>query len=99
MPKDTLNKADIASLVFNRTGCSRTVSEKILNAVFDIILEQVSLGRRIQFNEFGSFYRVSRPQQKVRDFYRNTNMVLPERYGVVFKPATKFKDAVSQKKP
>ncbi|MBQ9411821.1 MAG: HU family DNA-binding protein [Oscillospiraceae bacterium] len=50
-----MNKAELISVVAEKTGLSKKDCEKALNATFDSITESLEAGERVQLVGFGAF--------------------------------------------
>ena len=55
MPKKTLNKSDIIEEISIIFGLPKSRAEKIVNALFIEIIQNLKEGKRIEFRGFGSF--------------------------------------------
>ena len=50
-----MNKAELTSVVAEKTGLSKKDSDKVVSAVFDTIVETLSEGEKVQIVGFGVF--------------------------------------------
>ena len=55
MPKKTLNKSDIIEEIAIIFEIPKSRAEKIVNALFTEMVENLKAGKRIEFRGFGSF--------------------------------------------
>lgn len=55
MPKKSLNKSDIIEEIALIFEIPKSRSEKIVNALFTEMIENLKAGKRIEFRGFGSF--------------------------------------------
>ena len=55
MPKKTLNKSDLIEEIATIFEIPKSRSEKIVNALFSEMIQNLKEGKRIEFRGFGSF--------------------------------------------
>ena len=50
-----MNKVELADAVASRTGLGKAEAEKVINAVVDVITDELRAGREVTLTSFGSF--------------------------------------------
>lgn len=70
--------------------------EKLLTSVWTAIIDLLSKGDEINFTGFGRFLTKVRPARTGRNPATGKPMEIPEKVVAVFKPASKFAEAVNQ---
>ena len=63
MTTKTLTRADIAEALYNKLGFSHADSFKIIEQVFDSIIEELSTGRSVKISGFASFEPYSKKER------------------------------------
>jgi integration host factor subunit alpha len=96
---DTLTKADIASLLYQRMGINKRESRELVEAFFEEIRQELWAGRDVKISGFGNFEvrrKTSRPGRNPR-----TGELVPiaARTVVSFHPSLKLKAQVSSQHP
>lgn len=96
---DTLTKADIASLLYQRMGINKRESRELVEAFFEEIRQELLAGRDVKISGFGNFEvrrKTSRPGRNPR-----TGELVPiaARTVVSFHPSLKLKAQVSSQHP
>lgn len=71
-------------------------SKRIVNSIFDNIMDHVSSGNSVRFKGFGSFERVYRKERKARDIKSQKMILLSARNAIRFRPSKSFKDVVNK---
>ena len=95
----TLHKSDLAGMVAQRMGGTRTNGEAALNAVTSAIQESLTRGDRVVITGFGSFEVRKIKERTVRPLRgpnagRPTKVAAHDRVG--FSPGTELAGAVKQ---
>ncbi len=89
-----MNKAQLISAVSTRCGLSRKDSDLAVNAVFDVITEELAKGERVQLVGFGSFEVRDRPERAGRNPLSGEPLIIKASKAVTFKPGKTVKGAV-----
>ena len=93
----TVTKADIATLLADATGLTKTDVEVLINGFLYNVIESIQNGDRVEIRGFGSFYAKERDARIIRN--PRTKKVIPvdHRFVPVFRPAKFFRESVNQK--
>lgn len=94
LEENKMNKAQLISAVSTRCGLSRKDSDLAVNAVFDIITEELAKGERVQLVGFGSFEVRDRPERAGRNPLNGEPLIIKASRAVTFKPGKTVKVAV-----
>jgi len=65
--EETFRKGDFVTSIIEKTGLTKAESESALNAVLEIIQEEVSAGKKVSMIGFGSFKLTHRAARKGRN--------------------------------
>jgi DNA-binding protein HU-beta len=90
-----VNKASLVSEVVKRTDVPRSEASRVVDAVMQIIREQVIRGQRVALSGFGTFERVRRNPRTGRNPHTREAVRIPARNAPVFKPGADFREAVA----
>jgi DNA-binding protein HU-beta len=89
-----LNKAELVSMVAEKTGLSKKDAEKAVAAVFDSIQESLTAGEKVQLVGFGTFETRERGARTGRNPRSGATIEIPASKVPAFKPGKALKDAV-----
>lgn len=85
MSKAAMNKTGLISAMAEKSGLSKTDSEKALNALLDIISDEMKSGGKVQLIGFGTFEVAERAAKEGRNPATGEAMTIPA--GKVLKDA------------
>ena len=91
-----MNKAGLISAVAEKVGTSRRDTEKVIEAMLDIIAEKLSEDEKVQLVGFGAFYVKERAAHIGRNPKTNVSMVVEATRAPQFKPGKALKEAVGK---
>ena len=92
-----MNKAQLTSALVNTAKLSRRDADIAVNSVFDIIIDQLRQGEKVQIVGFGAFDVRERPARKGRNPMTGEAIEIEATRSVAFKPGKSLKDAMEQK--
>ncbi|HHV72159.1 MAG TPA: HU family DNA-binding protein [Clostridia bacterium] len=93
-----MNKAELISLVAQKTEFTKKDTEKLVNAVFESIGEALAAGEKVQIMGFGSFEVRPREARKGRNPQTGEEIEIPATNNPVFKAGKALKELVNQEK-
>ena len=91
-----MNKAELAASVSEKTGLAKKESEAVVNAVFEVMGQELAAGGKVQLLGFGTFEVRERAERTGRNPSTNEPMVIPASKNAVFKPGKSLKDALNR---
>ena len=92
-----MNKAQLISALTNTAKLSRRDADVAVNSIFDIIIDQLRQGEKVQIVGFGAFDVRERPARKGRNPMTGESIDIEATRSVAFKPGKSLKDAMEQK--
>lgn len=95
MSKAAMNKTGLISAMAEKSGLSKTDSEKALNALLDIISDEMKSGGKVQLIGFGTFEVAERAAKEGRNPATGEAMTIPACKVPKFKAGKVLKDAVN----
>ena len=91
-----MNKADLITVVAEKSGFTKKDTEKIVNTVLDTIVETVASETKVQLVGFGHFEVSYRKERIGRDPRTTEAITIPATKVPVFKAGKVFKEAVKK---
>ncbi len=92
-----MNKADLISAISTKTGASKKASEVSLNAITEIISDELKKKGKVQLVGFGTFETRKRAARKGRNPQTGAEIKIAASTVPVFKPGKALKDKVNKK--
>mmetsp|Transcript_15312 Transcript_15312/g.31069 ORF Transcript_15312/g.31069 Transcript_15312/m.31069 type:complete len:175 (+) Transcript_15312:35-559(+) len=94
----TITKSDIAKIICAEHGLGAKQSERILNTLFDTIIEAVSKNHTVQISKFGKFYAKTHAARHYHNIQSKQLIWKEASVKPKFQPYTNFQDCVSSAK-
>lgn len=91
-----MNKAQLINALANKCRLTRKDSDLAVNALFDIIIDQLEKGEKVQIVGFGCFDVRERPARKGRNPMTGETIEIDASRSVSFKPGRTLKDAMDK---
>lgn len=89
-----MTKRDIVLKISELTGVKQVIVKDVVQKTFDIIVEALRNGQRIELRNFGVFYIKKRRKRIGRNPKTGQVVPIPERYTVTFKPGLEMKKTI-----
>ena len=90
-----LKKKDLINSVYMQIGFSKKISENLLNDIFETIITNVKINKKLKISKFGTFTLRSKKRRVGRNPKTKEKKIISERNVVLFKPSKDFKDFVN----
>ncbi len=87
-------KSDLINTIAKKSGLTKSVSEKSLNACLDSIQEALSKEEKLKIIGFGSFSVEDRKEREARNPQTGEKITVPSKKVVKFKPGKKLKEEI-----
>jgi nucleoid DNA-binding protein len=92
-----MTKRDLVSRISNETGMIQAEVQKVVQLTLDCISEAVARGHKVELRNFGVFeVRTRKPRVGRNPNEPNTNVAIPRRTVVRFKPGKEMRESVMQ---
>ena len=91
-----MNKADLVSLIADRTQLTKTDVASVVEATFDVIVESVTKGEKVSILGFGSFERRERSARQGLNPKTGDKIDIPAKRVPAFTAGKKFKDKIAE---
>ena len=93
-------KRDLTLELSERTGQTQNQTNETLQTVLDLITDQLAGGNDVTLRKFGTFeIRVSKPKLARKPGVKGSEMMIPARAVVKFRPSTDLKSRISDALP
>jgi DNA-binding protein HU-beta len=89
-----VNKTELIGVVSEKAGMSKKDTEKVVNAVFESIVDELAQGNKTQLVGFGTFEVRERKQREGRNPATGEAITIPALNVPVFKAGKAFKERV-----
>ena len=97
MLKNNVNRKTLANKIYQYIGFSKTISENIVNDIFDIIISSFRENKKIKISSFGTFLKKRKNSRIGRNPKTKEKKIISARNVVTFKASNFFKDKINQK--
>ena len=94
---DTVTKADMVTLIANKTGVRRLDVERCLDAFISITIAELSKNRAIRLSGFGLFHNVLYRSKRVNDNVSGKETYTAPKVIPRFKASPSMKEKVNKK--
>jgi|1186.fasta_scaffold51634_4 DNA-binding protein HU-beta len=94
-----MNRSELIDGVLVRVETDRRTAERVVGAVFDEIMAEVTRGGRVSLVGFGTFERRARAARTARNPQTGASVKVKKRNVPAFKVGATFKDVVASGKP
>lgn len=91
-----MNKAEFIDAVASKAGLTKKDTKIAVDAVIEIITEQLSSGNEVAFVGFGTFKTVKKAARTAKVPGTNKTVEVPATTGAKFKAGKALKDAVAK---
>ena len=91
-----LTKKEIVNSIYMQIGFSKTISENILEDVFQIILKNIISEKKVKISKFGTFILRKKKERKGRNPKTKEEKIISERNVILFKPSKELKEYINK---
>jgi integration host factor subunit alpha len=99
MASKTLTRADLTETMHRDIGLSRTESAEMVNAVLDLIAEELVRGNSVKLSSFGTFMVRQKRERMGRNPKTGIEVPITPRRVLVFRPSQVMKNVVNGLEP
>ncbi len=92
----TTTKKDLIDRLVLLTGCKRTDARDITTALFDLMINELALGHRLEFRDFGVFEIKCRRARRAQNPRTLEPVKVPPRHTVKFKPGRLMRERLDE---
>ena len=91
-----LTKKEIINSIYMQIGFSKTISENLLEDVFQILLKNIIIEKKVKIAKFGTFILRKKNQRIGRNPKTKENKIITERNVILFKASKEFKEYINK---
>ena len=95
MARINLTKKDIINSIYMQIGFSKRITETLLEDIFEIILKNIILNKKVKIAKFGTFSLRKKNQRIGRNPKTKEKKIISERNVILFKPSKDFKKYIN----
>ncbi len=95
MARINLTKKEIINSIYMQIGFSKTISETLLEDVFEIILKNIIKYKKVKIAKFGTFSIRKKNKRIGRNPKTKESKVISERNVILFKASKEFKSYIN----
>lgn len=89
-----MNKQELATKISEAKGITKVEATRVVDAVFETIVEELKAGEMVKIPGFGNFVVKTRKARTAVIPLTNKKVIVPSYKTVGFKPAKSFKEQV-----
>ena len=90
-----LTKKEIVNSIYMQIGFSKKISENLLEDVFQILLNNIIVEKKVKIAKFGTFILRKKNKRVGRNPKTREEKIIPERNVILFKPSKEFKKYIN----
>ena len=94
MNTKTLTRADIAESLYNKIGFSHADSFKIIETLFDLVIDELATGRPVKISKFASFEPYSKKERVGRNPKNGKTYPISSRTVLAFRASPALKKRI-----
>ena len=91
-----LTKKDLVNVVYMQIGFSKKISENLLEDVFNIILKNIIIKKKVKISNFGTFILRKKSKRIGRNPKTKEKKIISERNVILFKPSKSLKKSINK---
>ena len=95
MTRINLTKKEIINSIYMQIGFSKTISETLLEDVFEIILKNIIKHKKVKIAKFGTFTIRKKYERIGRNPKTKERKIITERNVILFKASKEFKSYIN----
>ena len=90
-----LKKQEIVNSIYMQIGFSKKISENLLEDVFQILLKNILIEKKVKISKFGTFILRKKNQRVGRNPKTKEEKIISERNVILFKPSKELKQLIN----
>ena len=94
--RTNLTKKEIINSIYMQIGFSKTISENLLEDVFQILLKNIIIKKKVKIAKFGTFILRKKNQRIGRNPKTKESKIITERNVILFKASKEFKEYINK---
>ena len=93
--RNNLTKKDIVNSIYMQIGFSKKITSSILEDIFQILLNNIKIEKKVKISKFGTFTLRRKKQRLGRNPKTKETKVISERNVILFKPSKELKNYIN----
>ena len=95
MTRINLTKKEIVNSIYMQIGFSKTISETLMEDIFEIILNNIIKNKKVKIAKFGTFTLRKKKQRIGRNPKTKEPKIIFERNVILFRASKEFKEYIN----
>ena len=91
-----LTKKEIVNSIYMQIGFSKKISENLLEDVFQILLKNIIMKKKVKIAKFGTFILRKKNQRVGRNPKTKEEKIISERNVILFRPSKDLKQYINK---
>tara|TARA_A100001011_G_scaffold168560_1_gene177518 strand:+ start:2153 stop:2455 length:303 start_codon:yes stop_codon:yes gene_type:complete len=91
-----LTKKEITNSIYMQIGFSKQISENLLEDIFELILKNIKIYKKVKIAKFGTFTLRNKKERIGRNPKTKENKIISERNVILFKASKDFKEYINK---
>tara|TARA_B100000214_G_scaffold321039_1_gene256441 strand:+ start:728 stop:1024 length:297 start_codon:yes stop_codon:yes gene_type:complete len=96
MVRINLTKKEIINSIYMQIGFSKKISETLLDDIFEIILNNILIHKKVKIAKFGTFTIRKKNERIGRNPKTKEIKIISSRNVILFKPSKEFKEYINK---
>ena len=93
--RTNLTKKEIINSIYMQIGFSKKITSSILEDIFQILLNNIKIEKKVKISKFGTFTLRRKKQRLGRNPKTKETKVISERNVILFKPSKELKNYIN----
>ena len=90
-----LTKKEIINSIYMQIGFSKKISSNLLEDIFQILLKNIILEKKVKIAKFGTFILRKKNERLGRNPKTNEKKIISERNVILFRPSKELKNYIN----
>ncbi len=91
-----LTKKEIVSSIYMQLGFSKKISETLLDDILNLLVENLTMNKKIKISKFGTFIVKNKKSRVGRNPKTKEEKKISERNVLLFKPSKELKNYINE---
>ena len=96
MEKKNFTRKDLTNKIYKAIGFSRNFSSKIVDEVFETLVDEISKSNKVKISSFGTFSILNKKERIGRNPKTKEEKIISERNVILFKPSNELKKYINK---
>ncbi len=94
--RTNLTKKEIINSIYMQIGFSKKISETLLEDIFEILIKNILIYKKVKISRFGTFFLRKKKQRIGRNPKTKEKKIIAERNVILFRASKEFKEFINK---